>query len=246
MTYMQKTYSSENMILCAAGNVDHDHIVDLANSLFSKLSRQVNGVVEQAKYLGGDHRVERQLEQVHLVLGFPSIDYRDESYFAASVLSTLLGGGMSSRLFQEIRERRGLAYSIYSYNSCYSDCGLMGIYAGTGESEIDKLLPVLCSEIKMLAGNLEESEVMRARNQIKTSLLMSLESTSFRAEQLAQQILIFGRPLPVEELVSRIEAVDTYAVARLAKQIFSGNPTLAAIGPIGRLEPYTHIVSRLS
>ena len=245
MGYMENTYSSDGMVLCAAGNIEHDYLVKLANRLFSSLSRQENGVAEPAIYRGGDRRVERELEQIHLVLGFPGIAYHDESYFAASVLSTLFGGGMSSRLFQEIRERRGLAYSIFSYNSCYRDCGVMGIYAGTGESDVEELLPVLCTEIRQLPETLGEPEVARARNQIKASLLMSLESTGARAEQLAQQMLIFGRPLPIEELVAHVEAVDVPVVSALAARIFSGRPTLATLGPIERLEPYAQTESRL-
>jgi len=220
-------------------------MVGLAKSLFSSLSLHENNATEPAIYHGGDHRVGRDLEQIHLVLGFPGIAYHDESYFTASVLSTLFGGGMSSRLFQEIRERRGLAYSIFSYNSSYHDCGVMGIYAGTGERDIEELLPVLCTEIRQLSETLAEQEVVRARNQIKASLLMSLESTGARAEQLAQQMLIFGRPVPIEELVARVEAVDVSAVSALADRIFSGKPTLATIGPIERLESYDQLKSRL-
>ena len=246
MDYMENTYSSDGMVLCGAGKIEHDQMVRLANSLFSSLSRQENITTEPAIYHGGDHRVERDLEQIHLVLGFPGIAYHDESYFTASVLSTLFGGGMSSRLFQEIRERRGLAYSIFSYNSSYRDCGVMGIYAGTGKGDIEELLPVLCTEIRQLSESLAEQEVMRARNQIKASLLMSLESTGARAEQLAQQMLIFGRPLPIEELVARVEAVNVSAVSALADRVFSGRPTLATIGPIERLEPYDQLESRLA
>ncbi len=236
MGYMENTYSSDGMVLCGAGKIGHEQLVELANRLFSSLSRRENGAAAPANYRGGDHRVERQLEQVHLVLGFPGVAYHDEGYFAASVLSTLFGGGMSSRLFQEIRERRGLAYSIFSYNASYRDCGVMGIYAGTGESDVEELLPVLCAEIRRLPGSLE----------IKASLLMSLESTGARAEQLAQQMLIFGRPLPMEELVARVEAVDVPLVSALADRIFSGRPTLATIGPIERLEPYAQLESRLA
>ena len=246
MGYMDSTYSSDSMVLCGAGRIEHEQLVEMANRLFPSLSPRENGAAEPAIYRGGDHRVQRELEQVHLVLGFPGIDYHDEDYFAASVLSTLFGGGMSSRLFQEIRERRGLAYSIFSYNACYRDCGVMGIYAGTGEGDVEELLPVLCAEIRRLPETLVEQEVARARNQIKASLLMSLESTGARAEQLAQQMLIFGRPLTIDELVARVEAVDVPTVSALAARIFSGRPTLATIGPIERLESYAQLESRLA
>src|SRR3546814_787883 len=135
-------------------------------------------------------------------------------------MSTLFGGGMSSRLFQEIRERRGLVYSIYAYTSSYSDGGLFGIYAGTGREEVAELVPAVCDEIRRLAGSVTEDELRRARNQIKAATLMSLESTGARGEQLGQQMLVFGRPLPTDEQVARIEAVDVAAVERVARRVF--------------------------
>jgi len=244
--FMQKNYSAQRMIVAAAGKLDHDELVALAEKAFSALPEDDQLSYEPAQYAGGDFREKRDIEQAHIVLGFEGIPYESPEFYAASTFSNLFGGGMSSRLFQEIRERRGLAYSIYSFNSSYRDCGLMGIYAGTGAKEIEELLPVLCSEVCSLPNSLNEKEVTRARNQIKASLLMSLESTGARAEQLAQQMLIFGRPIPVDELVGRVEAVDTNTVASLAKRIFSGKPTMASIGPIKRLEPYAQTVSRLA
>jgi predicted Zn-dependent peptidase len=153
---------------------------------------------------------------------------------------------MSSRLFQEIREKRGLVYSIYSFTHAYSDVGLFGVYAGTGEDEVEELMPVLCDEIRKLSVGLDAAELERARAQLKAGLLMSLESTTARCEQQAAHMLVFGRPLDMAEMVARIDAVDALAVARVADRLRSAPPTLAALGPIGRVESYDRVAARLS
>ena len=246
MGYMRDAYGAGRMVLSAAGMIEHDQLVALARTLFSDLADNEAPRSEAAAYAGGAYREDRDLEQVHMALGFPGIGLHDKDLYAASVLSTLFGGGMSSRLFQEIRERRGLAYSIHSYCAHYSDCGLFGIYAGTGEAEAAELMPVLCEEIRRLPGSLTGEEVRRARNQLKAATLMSMESTGSRAEQLGEQMLIFGRPIPVAEIVERIDAVDVAAVAALARRIFGGKPSLAALGPLGRLMPYQTLAGTLA
>ena len=161
-------------------------------------------------------------------------------------MSALLGGGMSSRLFQEVREKRGLVYSIYSYPAFYRDCGLFGIYAGTGPPDVDELLPVICEEILRLPSSLSDEEIERARTQLKAATLMSLESTGSRCEQMAQQMLVFGRPLTTEEQVERIEAVDRSAICTVAERIFSGPPTIAAVGPVNQIMDYDRLVATLA
>ena len=150
-------------------------------------------------YEGGEFREARELDQVHIVLGFPGVGYGDPDYYPVLLLSTLLGGGMSSRLFQEIREKRGLVYSIYSFAAPYMDGGLFGIYAGTGEDEAAELVPVTLEELARVQVDANEVELRRARTQTKASLLMSLESTGSRCEQLARQFQVFGRLIPTAE-----------------------------------------------
>ena len=153
---------------------------------------------------------------------------------------------MSSRLFQEIREKRGLVYSIYSFGSSYSDGGLFGIYAGTGKDETAELIPLVCEEIHKMMDSVGEQELTRARAQIKASILMGLESSSSRCEQLARQMMVFGRPLPTEETVAHIEAVDVEAILRVARRIFTSSLTVAALGPVSKLEAYGDIQKRLA
>ena len=243
--YMRRHYAAGGMLFCAAGNIDHDSLVALARTAFVHLPADRVARSEPACYVGGDLREKRDLEQVHVVLGFPGFAYADPDYYAASVVSSALGGGMSSRLFQEIREKRGLVYSIYSFTHAYSDGGLFGVYAGTGEDEVEELMPVLCSEIRRLGDGLEAAELARARAQLKAGLLMSLESTTARCEQQAAHMLVFGRPLDLGQMVARIDAVDAAAVARVAQRLRKAPPTLTALGPIGRIEAYQRLVERL-
>lgn len=243
--YMRDNYGAKRMILAAAGNVEHDRLVDLAATSFDALPADQTAFAEPAGYRGGDFREERDIEQVHVILGFDGVGYQDPDFYTASVLATLLGGGMSSRLFQEVREKRGLVYSIYSYSSSYQDGGLFAIYAGTGEDEVAEVMPVICEEVMKVILGVEEDELHRARAQLKASTLMSLESSSSRCEQLARQMLIYERPVPVEEVVRDIEAVDAAAVRRCAARLFSTNPTFATVGPLNKVEDYDRIVRRL-
>jgi predicted Zn-dependent peptidase len=210
--YMRDHYGSGTMILAAAGNLDHDHLVAEAERHFEGLAPARIGDEEQARYLGGDYREERDLEQVHVVLGFDGVSYEDPDFYAMSVLSGLLGGGMSSRLFQEVRERRGLAYSVYSFSQSLTDGGLFSIYAGTGPEESAEVVPVICEEVRKVTQSVTADEVRRSRAQIKAGILMGLESTNARCEQLARQLMVHGRILPIEELVAQIDAVDEAAV----------------------------------
>lgn len=243
--YMNDHYNASTMVLAAAGRIDHDELASLANDMFSELPEGEQATREAANYTGGQSVVERELEQAHLLLGFKGVSYQDPDFYASAVLSTLFGGGMSSRLFQEIREKRGLVYSIYSFVSSYSDGGMFGIYAGTGENETAELIPLVCDEIKKMTDNVGADELTRARAQIKASILMTLESSSSRCEQLARQMMVFGRPMPTQEIVANIEAVDADAILHTARRIFDSSLTVTALGPVSKLESFESIQKRL-
>ena len=243
--YMAEHYAPGRMVLAAAGAVEHEAMIELAERAFGGLDAPAAAPPEPARYVGGDCREARDLEQVHLVMGFPGVGYADPDYYAVSVLSTLLGGGMSSRLFQEIREQRGLVYSVYSYAASYVDGGLFAIYAGTGEDEVTELLPVLCDQLVRVGGDVEEAEVRRAKAQLKASLLMGLESSAARAEHFATQLLVFGRTLSIAEIVAKVDAVDCAAVAAAARRLFTATPTFTALGPIGKIESFDRLTARL-
>jgi predicted Zn-dependent peptidase len=243
--FRESFYGASRMVFCAAGRVDHDELVRLAQSRFSALRPVGSDGLRPARWQGGEYREEDDLEQVHMTLGFPGVSYTDDDYWAANVLATMLGGGMSSRLFQEVRERRGLCYAISAWSGSLVDGGSFGIYTGTGPEAVVELVPVLTEELKRASIAAPMDEIARARAQIRAGLLMGLESTSARMDALGSQILTYGRPLPTEEIVARVNAVDGENIARVARRVFSGAPTMAAIGPIGRLETLAKIRARL-
>ena len=244
--FMASGYYGGNMVLVGAGKITHAEMMDLAGRYFASVPGGGPAKRTPSSYTGGVFVEERPSEQVHLLMGFPGVGIADDQHYAASVLSTLFGGGMSSRLFQEVREKRGLVYSVYSFSSVYSDGGLFGIYAGTGEKETAELVPVICEEIRRLPGTISEEELRRAKAQIKSSTVMALESTAARAEQLGNQMLLVGRPVPVEEQLARIDALTVEDLAALARRIFSGPLTMAATGPVGHLESYDGVLGRLA
>lgn len=246
MSYMREHYTTHNITIAAAGNLHHQQVVDLVKEHFRDLPTHQTPRPRAASYEGGELRATRELDQAHLVMGFPSVSYMHPDHYAVMILSTLLGGGMSSRLFQEIRERRGLVYSVYSFASPFSDSGLFGLYAGTGEEQTAELVPVMIDELKRLQDGLSAEELSRARAQLKSSLLMSLESTGSRCEQLARQIQVHNRPVPTAETVGKIDAVTEEDILRVARTIFSSTPTFTAIGPIDNMPSLEDITARLA
>ncbi len=246
LSYMQAHYGAGNVVLAAAGALTHERVVALAERHFTDLPVREPPPAPPADYRGGEHREIRDLDQVHIVLGFPSVGYADPDFYPVLLLATLLGGGMSSRLFQEVREKRGLVYSIYSFTAPYRDGGLFGIYAGTGEKEVEELMPVVIEELRKVQSKVGEAELARARAQVKASLLMSLESTGSRCEQLARQWQVYGRVIPIDEIVAKIAAVGIGDVERAAARLFQARPTLAVLGPTARVPGLAAIVERLA
>lgn len=234
--YMRRNYVGDHMVIAAAGNVDHDGLVDVARDRFAALAPNGAPAPQRAEYHGGQERLVSDHEQAHIVLGFEGRAYNSDGFYAAQVLASVLGGGMSSRLFQEVREKRGLCYSVYAFHWAFADSGVFGIAAATGEEEVSELVPVVLDELLRAADTVTEEEVTRVRNQIRAGLLMSLESPSARAGQLARQQILWGRPIPMAETVERINRISAQRVREVAEQIFTNSaPTLAGIGPISRL-----------
>ncbi len=244
--HMSRNYRAQDMVLSAAGAVDHDALVELAKEKFGGLGQSLHRDLLQAQYQGGDYREDKDLEQVHLVMALEGVTYDDPDFFASQVFSTILGGGMSSRLFQEVREKRGLCYSIYAFTSSFVDTGIVGVYAGTGAERVGELVPVITHELQAMAGSLTSDEVARARTQLKAGLLMGLESPSVRCEQMARHLLVHKRIVPNEELVEKIDSVDVTAVQRYADRLLN-RPKLAlsALGPIAGLESMDKTAARL-
>ena len=226
-------YGPEQMILSAAGAVDHDKIVKLAESLFGDMPSKKLYQIDSARFGGGEFRQIKQLEQAHFALGFESPGYRSDDIYIAQIYASALGGGMSSRLFQEIRENRGLCYTIFAQAGAYADTGMMTIYAGTSGEQLPELAGITIDEMKRAASDMSPAEVARARAQMKAGLLMGLESPSNRAERLARLIQIWDRVPPLEETIAQIDAVTTGDVRDFAQNIAASAPAaLALYGPV--------------
>jgi predicted Zn-dependent peptidase len=244
-TYMGANYRASSMVFVASGAVEHARVMELVSEHFGALQSGATNEPASARYCGGDVRVEEDLEQVHVTYALPSVSNTDPDFYTAQVYATALGGGMSSRLFQEAREKRGLCYSIYAYGQSFSDGGILGIYAGTGENEAGEISAVIAGEMAGLAATASDQEIARAKAQMKSGLLMGLERPATRAEQIAGHIFSYGRVIPVEELTAKLDAVDASAVRRFGERMMnSDQPSLAVVGPHNKLESYATFASR--
>ena len=244
--FMMSHYNPKKMVISAAGKVDHDEFLELVLKSCVNLPMGEKNNRQPSKYISGEYREEKSLEQIHLLLGFEGVNYNHDDYYSLLVYSSLLGGGMSSRLFQEIREKRGLVYGISSFSSSYTDTGVFGIYAGTGESQINELIPVLCDELKNSSKNISEKEIMRGKAQLKSSLMMGRESTFRRCESAARQLLVLDRVMDPSEIIKLIDNVSKETVERISNKIVSSPVTISSIGPIKKLENIEKIQKRLN
>ncbi len=245
--YVKRFYTPEKLVISAAGNVSHEEMVQRAGDLFGGLPEDSHQGYEAAQYKGGESRREKDLEQAHIVLGFRGVKRADPDYYTAVMLATVMGGGMSSRLFQEVREKRGLVYSVYGSHSAYHDDGQFEIYAGTGPEKLPEIIPVLCDEvIKIMQEPVGTEELERAKAQIRASLLMSRESMMSRSNRQAKYLMSFGATPDTHKLVEQIDAVTPARIQALSQRIFTGAPTLSALGPLKKLSSFDTITKKLA
>jgi len=231
--FVGEHYSPGQMVLAAAGAVDHDSLVRAATDLFGDMRPRAVIVPPVARFKGGETRHIKDLEQAHFALAFEAPDYAHPDIYASQIYASALGGSMSSRLFQEIRERRGLCYSIYAQAGAYVDTGMLTIYAGTSEAQMGDLAGLTIDEMKRAAEDMSAAELERARAQMKAGLLMGLESPSNRAERLARMVQIWGRVPELPEVVEQIDAVTLADLHRVAERTVADAPAaLALYGPV--------------
>ncbi|AHX04278.1 M16 family metallopeptidase [Ehrlichia japonica] len=242
-TYMSEYYHAGNMLLSVAGNISHEEVIDLVSQYFSHMKKSERKTADQSIYLSGEYREIRNLEQVHLVIGFPSVSYKDDQFYTIQILDSILGNGMSSRLFQKIREQLGLVYTISSFNSSYNDNGIFSIYAATDKGNLSQLLATIASEVKNITTNLQENEVTRAKDKITSEILMSRESTTARAESLGYYYSHYNRYISKEELIKQISTITVTDIQNCINNLLGSNNkiTLAAIGQIENLPSYNDI-----
>jgi predicted Zn-dependent peptidase len=244
--FIAREYTPERMVLAAAGQVEHEAVCTAAERFFGALpDGPQTGAGASATYTGGERRIPRRLEQANVVIGLPGRSFKDARYYATHMFAHILGGGLTSRLWHEVREQRGLAYEIGAFHWPFVDTGLFGISAGTAGSDVAELTDVTLDCARAAIRDIDEIELARAKTQLKVALLAALESPGGRIERNARQLLAWGRVIPSEEIVAKVDAVTVGEVREAGADVLSGAPTLAAIGPIKRLPPLARIAERL-
>jgi predicted Zn-dependent peptidase len=244
--FVGEHYGPGQMILAAVGGVDHDAIVAQAQAMFGALQARPQKPFEPARFQGSERRAVKDLEQVHFAMAFDAPGYRHPDVHTAQVYAMAMGGGTSSRLFQKIREERGLCYSIFAQSGAYEDAGQITLYAGTSADEISDLMCLTMDEMKRAAEDMSEAEVARARAQIKAGMVMGLESANSRAERIARLLAIYGCVPVIEESVAKIDSVTLAGVRAYAEGLCSASNALALYGPVDRAPGLEAIRDRLA
>lgn len=245
--FVREHYGPSQLILSAAGAIDPDAILREAERLFGDLPARPGLAVMPARYRGSERREERELEQAHVAMAFEGPGVRTDAAYVAQIYASALGGGMSSRLFQELRERRGLCYTIFAQAGSYDDTGLITLYAGTGPDQIRELAELATDELRRAAEGFSAAEIDRARAQMKAGLLMGLEGPSARAERLARMLSIWDRVPDLDETVARIDAVTQEGLRAFAEGLASrAEPSLALLGPVAAAPDRDALARRLA
>lgn len=230
--YTSQQYNYQNIAIVAAGNIKQQDLVKFCEKYFNNLGNKKLKKLQAANYVGGNFHKKKKLEQVNLTIGFKGYSYFDEKYYTAQILAMILGSSMSSRLFQEIRENRGLAYSIYAFNYAQNDSGIFGIYAGTTPEKTDELLMATKEQLNKICDNVKNSELARVRAQFEAGLLMAKESTSSRMQKLGSDILSHNRLISNDEILQKVNEVKKSDITQLAQNIFDSKVTCATVGPM--------------
>ncbi len=245
-TYLQRHYVAPNIVVAGAGAVDHRKICDEAAEKFGLLPTAAPVASTPAHYVGGEIKVAKRLEQTQVVVGFEGLAYADPQNYAAHIFANAVGGGMASILFQEVREKRGLAYSIAAFHWSYLDAGLFGFEAATGGREVKELVSVSLDALAEAAHGLSEADMSRAKAQTKVALLTALESSSARAEQIARQIMIFDRVIPRQEMIEKIDRLSLADVRAAGASLLRTPPTVAILGATAKAPGAAEISARLA
>jgi predicted Zn-dependent peptidase len=232
MGYMARHYVPGNMVVSAAGKIDHGQFVALVEKYLATAAEGSAPAAPIARYVGGEKRTSGDYEQLHVAMGFPAVTLHDPRYYALQLYASILGGGMSSRLFQEVREKRGLAYSVYAMGSAYGDVGMMNMYAATAPEKASELLSTLQAEIARMGDGVTDAEFTRAKNQSKAELLMAREGSQTVAGWIGRHLLIYGEYKQIAQIFARIDAVSKDDIRAMAALIAGGAPTLALLGQL--------------
>ena len=230
--YINSQYNYQNMAIVASGSVKTNEVVNWVDKYFNQLNSNIIEKPKKPKYAGGVVKKVKKLEQVHLVLGFEGLSQNDPKFYTQQILAMILGSGMSSRLFYEIRENLGLAYSVYAFNSCYSDAGIFGIYGGTSAEKLDLFLQATKQELQKICQNITDAEMQKVQTQFLAGLAMAKESTNARMQRIGNDILDYNKIYTDQELIEEFNSNTKLDVNNLASQIFAESPTLAVLGEV--------------
>ena len=244
--YLRRYYTSSNSVISCSGNFEIHEFIKLIEDYFGSIEFGQKPDVSNVSYVGGESRVDKKLEQLQLTIGFDGYNVHHTDYYSLLALSVILGEGMSSRLFQEIREKKGLAYSIFSSVSGHDNSGLFSIYAGTTPDNSNTLVDILSREVAGIIDHTKLGEVNRAKAQLKSSFLMGLESTDGKCIHSARQVLLFDRLVKPEETLFKIEEVNINSINKASREVFESKPSLSLVGSVGNVPDYTNIVDSIS
>lgn len=245
--FVGEHYAPDRLIVAAAGAVDAERLLRAVERLFGHLAPRPRIAAEPALFRPGERRAVKRLEQAHVALAFEAPAVRQDAAYAAQIYATALGGGMSSRLFQELREKRGLCYTIFAQASAYDDTGLITLYAGTGPNKIRELEELAIDELRRAAEGLSEAEIERARAQMTAGLVMGLESPSSRAERLARMVAVWDRVPPLDETLAKIAAVTPDALRTFAEGLVArAAPAVALLGPVRKAPSQAMLAERMA
>lgn len=240
--YMNSNYAAENIVVAATGNLKHDDFVKMVEARMGGLQTKTSYIKAPQIYTGGEFVKIRDIEQAQVLLGFDGVDYHHDLYYPVAIMSNILGGGMSSRLYQEIREKRGLVYTVYSFTNSHTQSGNFGIYAGLNQEEIRNYIPVVADEVKKIINEpVSDQELNRVKVQFKANILMALESSSSTAEVIARHQLCHNRNIPIEEIVEKVEKVNKDDIINAARYIFASKPTYTLLGNLEKYPSYEDI-----
>jgi predicted Zn-dependent peptidase len=243
--YVKQHYHAGNMVIVGAGRIEHKAFVEMAKKRFGRLPSGRPSTSKRAHVKPGAARLQKDIEQLHFILGFAGPGFHAHALYPAQLLGILLGGSASSRLFQKVREKRGLAYTVQANHYAFCDAGIFVVYAGTDPARAKELVPVICSELVEVRHNITPGEVARAKAQARADILMGQENVMRRADALGHQLLAFGRPIKIDAVLKRLMAVTKIEVEATAQALFTRRPIVTALGPLAGVEDYAKIVRRL-
>ncbi len=243
--FMSAQYGPKNLVISASGMVDHEALKARVGEAFSTIEYSSGAAQEAVEFQPGQLRVEKNLEQAHFAMAIPAPGLNDDNYYAAQIMSNILGGGMSSRLFQNIREKRGLCYTIFASLQAMKDTGQLMIYSGTSAEGIDLLMEETAKELRRFAGSVTQIELDRSKAQLRAGTVMGLENVSARVERMARQMIYFDKLIPIEETLAKIDAVELTDIAHLAEELLTKEPQMVVYGPISKARDYDGYISGL-